>query len=136
MEPDPKRCGLRARDAERPARVALGELESSRRNVRDGEMRRVDLVRTPAGNLGSDGHRSRCERDAEERELEAEILASAGVQLSGPIPPFVAKLGMRTEVGGKDEGPRLARLRKLRLLRAAAQDRKPVRRNGRPGTLS
>src|SRR5580704_11215293 len=42
-----------------------------------------------------------CGARAEERHLETERVASAGIEPSGDVPPLGAKFGMRAMVGGK-----------------------------------
>ena len=135
VEPDPQGRGLRAGHAERLARIALRRFEASRVEIRDREMRRIDLVGPPVGDFGPGGRDARREREAKERQLEAEVLPAASVQLPGQVPPLVSKLAMRAEVGGKAERARLERLRETLALRTAAQDRKPATRKRAVGVL-
>ena len=43
----------------------------------------------------------RCQRETEDRQLEAEALAVGGIEVAGEIPPLLAVLRMRTLIAGK-----------------------------------
>src|SRR5579875_4102442 len=104
-EPHPKRSRLRAGEPERIAREALRGMERPAPDVRDREVRHVDLPRPPARCTlyPAPLNQARCaprrrERDAEEGHLEPELLSIRRLQVPREIPPLVAECRMRTVI--------------------------------------
>src|SRR6185312_14156519 len=81
VERHPKRIGLRAREAQRIAREMLGDEELLRVDVGDGEMGHVNLTAAPGRLRLIRRCAQRLQREAEERELEAEGLARRRVEV-------------------------------------------------------
>src|SRR5690606_36545467 len=93
----------RAREPERPAREARLCVERVPSGIRDGEMRHPRLLRRPRRAASQ----RRCgQRQAKERELEAEVAAVRRLEVAGVVPPLGAEPRMAAVILREAKGPR------------------------------
>ena len=76
-------------------------MELAARQIGDGEMSHIDIPRCPRALAFRVGVSREC--GSKDGELVAEALAVGGGEVARPVPPFVAKVGMRAVVFGKME---------------------------------
>jgi hypothetical protein len=94
-------------------------VETAGGDVGKREMRHVDVAWRPRARalgvlIGG-------ERGPKNGELEAEIAPLGGEEIAGPVPPFVAKLGMRPVVGRKMKRARFGRPREPVVVRSRSE---------------
>jgi hypothetical protein len=76
-------------------------------SIGDGKMGYVDLMGPPSGAWGPGRIRVRpgAQRKTEEREFETETLPPFAVEITGQVPPFIAKTGVWSVIFREAEYP-------------------------------